>query len=195
MYKTRLLADGSKYKFYLNDTLVNQLDITTTVLYNSTSSNRYLNICGFSPYPFYGSIDLKQFSITVDGVEVFSGNKTGIDTIKPVDFTAITSGQDSPFENPDLPFSDSGLTISTDGVASGFSAENQVYKQQLNISTNNLITFKGKCVINGTGDQRVFSTNATRTESNTTNQSLGFSVTYKRVFFDCYINNVFTIKI
>lgn len=28
------------------------------------------------------SIDLKQFSITVDGQEVFSGNKTGIDTVK-----------------------------------------------------------------------------------------------------------------
>ncbi len=35
-----------------------------------------------------GSIDLKQFSITADGVEVFSGNKTGIDTIKPDDYTA-----------------------------------------------------------------------------------------------------------
>lgn len=28
-----------------------------------------------------GSIDLKQFSITVDGVEVFNGNKTGVDQI------------------------------------------------------------------------------------------------------------------
>ena len=28
-----------------------------------------------------GSLDLKQFSITVDGKEVFSGNKTGIDTV------------------------------------------------------------------------------------------------------------------
>lgn len=30
--------------------------------------------------PIDGTIDLKQFSITVDGVPVFSGNKTGIDT-------------------------------------------------------------------------------------------------------------------
>ena len=30
--------------------------------------------------------DLKYLSVTVDGVEVFSGNKTGIDTIKPDDF-------------------------------------------------------------------------------------------------------------
>ena len=38
---------------------------------------------------FSGSIDLKQFSITVDGVEVFSGNKTGIDTIKADDYTVV----------------------------------------------------------------------------------------------------------
>ncbi len=38
-----------------------------------------------------GSFDLKQFSITVDGVVVFSGNKTGIDMIKPDDYTASNS--------------------------------------------------------------------------------------------------------
>ena len=32
-----------------------------------------------------GSIDLKQFSITVDGKEVFSGNKTGIDVINNIE--------------------------------------------------------------------------------------------------------------
>ena len=53
------------------------------------------------------SIDLKQFSITVDGVEVFSGNKTGIDIIKPDDYTVVGTP-----------------TISADGVASGFSSSN-----------------------------------------------------------------------
>lgn len=51
-----------------------------------------------------GLIDLKQFSITVDGVPVFRGNKTGIDTIKPDDYTVVGSP-----------------TISADGIASGFS--------------------------------------------------------------------------
>ena len=37
------------------------------------------------------SIDLKQFLITVDGVPVFSGNKTGIDVIKPTNFTVNTT--------------------------------------------------------------------------------------------------------
>ena len=46
---------------------------------------------GLYAYFTSGSIDLKQFSITVDGVEVFSGNKTGIDTIKPDDYTEVNS--------------------------------------------------------------------------------------------------------
>ena len=36
-----------------------------------------------------GSIDLKQFSITVDGKEVFNGNKTGLDVIKPDNYTVV----------------------------------------------------------------------------------------------------------
>ena len=66
---------------------------------------------------FTGSIDLKQFSITVDGVEVFSGNKTGIDTIKADDYTV----EGTP-------------TITADGIASGFSNSNYLTK----ILTNNL---------------------------------------------------------
>ena len=56
-----------------------------------------------------GSIDLKQFSITVDGVEVFNGNKTGIDQIKKDDYTVVGSP-----------------VISDDGIASGFSRTNYV---------------------------------------------------------------------
>ena len=59
--------------------------------------------------PFTGSLDLKQFSITVDGVPVFSGNKTGVDTIKPDDYTTVGSP-----------------TISDDGIASGFSGVNYI---------------------------------------------------------------------
>ena len=42
---------------------------------NTPSGNRQLT----------GSIDLKQFSITVDGKEVFNGNKTGLDVINDVE--------------------------------------------------------------------------------------------------------------
>ena len=58
---------------------------------------------------YSGSIDLKQFSITIDGVEVFSGNKTGIDTIKSDDYTVVGTP-----------------TISADGIASGFSSSNYI---------------------------------------------------------------------
>lgn len=44
---------------------------------------------GVSTFFFKGSIDLKQFSITVEGVPVFSGNKTGIDTYT-IDGNTIT---------------------------------------------------------------------------------------------------------
>ena len=70
-----------------------------------------------SDYYARGSIDLKQFSITVDGVEVFSGNKTGIDTIKPDDYTVVGTP-----------------TISTDGIADGFSAENYISIPDIDIN-------------------------------------------------------------
>lgn len=58
-----------------------------------------------------GSINLKQFSITVDGVPVFSGNRTGLDTIKPDDYTVVGTP-----------------TISADGVASGFTTSDYLTK-------------------------------------------------------------------
>lgn len=53
------------------------------------------------------SADLKEVSLTVDGMPVFSGNKTGIDTIKPDDYTVVGTP-----------------TITDDGIASGFSSSN-----------------------------------------------------------------------
>ena len=66
----------------------------------------------------FGSIDLKQFSITVNGVEVFSGNKTGIDTIKPDNYTVVGTP-----------------TISADGIASGFSGSDYLTTLTFNPST------------------------------------------------------------
>ena len=80
-----------------------------------------LNIGSFyasTDFFWQGSIDLKQFSITVDGKEVFNGNKTGLDVIKPDNYTVVGSP-----------------TISDDGVASGFTLSNDyivVNKQILN---------------------------------------------------------------
>ena len=61
---------------------------------------------------YSGSIDLKQFSVTVDGVEVFSGNKTGIDTIKPITYTPKASTIDDTLPS----ISDDGiLKVATSG--------------------------------------------------------------------------------
>lgn len=54
-------------------------------------------------------IYLPDFSITVDGKEVFSGNKTGIDTIKADNYEVVG--------NP---------VISNDGIVSGFSSSNYI---------------------------------------------------------------------
>ena len=51
-----------------------------------------MSICNFgnSSFRYLGNFDLKDFSINLNGVPVFSGNKTGIDTIKPDDYTVNT---------------------------------------------------------------------------------------------------------
>jgi hypothetical protein len=54
-------------------------------------------------------VDLKTVSIWNDGIPVFNGNKTGIDTIKPDNYTVVGTP-----------------TISADGIASGFSSSNYV---------------------------------------------------------------------
>jgi hypothetical protein len=73
-------------------------------------------------------LDLKYTKITVDGVEVFSGNKTGIDTIKPDDYTVVGTP-----------------TISADGILTNYSNSNFLSKTQ-NINGNK-ITFKASIKI------------------------------------------------
>ena len=115
----------------------------------SSQSVTFTNITGLyigsivNNYYFTGSIDLKQFSITVDGVPVFSGNKTGVDTLKPSNFTAITTGSGSPFVNPSLPFSDSGLNISVDGVVSGFDVNKYIKIEEV-VDTSSPFRIEGQ---------------------------------------------------
>ena len=87
-------------------TLINSSELPVTYEVNFISS-LYFGVSNYST--FNGSIDLKHFSITVDGKEVFSGNKTGLDVIKPDNYTVVG--------NP---------TITDDGVASGFSDSNYI---------------------------------------------------------------------
>ena len=91
-YWFKLKYDGTKYVFqyslngmdYTDDKVINvSTKLPMPVLFNIS------NVYGSNH--FTGSIDLKQFSITVDGVEVFNGNKEGLDVIKPDDYTIVGS--------------------------------------------------------------------------------------------------------
>ena len=115
-----------------NETVDDYSNTNTDVIYDGGTSRVALgNHNTNNNLPFTsGSIDLKYFKITVDGVPVFSGNQTGIDTIKANDYSAPTASGEA------LP------TISADGVASGFSATKYIVKS-LSISANSNYTIKG----------------------------------------------------
>ena len=74
-------------------------------------------------YP--NSIDLKSIAIWADGVPVFSGNKTGIDVIKPDNYEIVGSP-----------------TITSDGVASGFSLSNYLKTSTIDLSKPWKIKYK-----------------------------------------------------
>ena len=93
------------------------------------------------------SVDLKYTSITVDGVPVFSGNKTGIDTVKPDDYTVVGS-----------------LTITSDGVASGFSASNYLTFTGINLANATSFDIYGDFTTSSTlstdGDGNILKSNS-----------------------------------
>ena len=76
------------------------------------------------------TIDLKYVKVEIDGIPVFSGNKTGVDTIKADDWT--------PNGTP---------TISADGIISNIDSSNFIYKTGINLNAN---SFKIKTKINVT---------------------------------------------
>ncbi|MBQ2284329.1 MAG: hypothetical protein II244_01540 [Clostridia bacterium] len=102
-----ITATTADFWVYVNDILKYHPEQKTGQTYSIASS--VVQIGAYGGEYFAGSIDLKQFSITVDGVEVFSGNKTGIDTIKSDDYTVAGTP-----------------TVSADGIASGFSGSKNI---------------------------------------------------------------------
>lgn len=71
---------GSEYilrAYDINETLLGSKTLTSSSLYIKNISTLDLYIGTNATGVTY---DLKQFSVTVDGVEVFNGNKTGVDT-------------------------------------------------------------------------------------------------------------------
>ena len=94
---------GTQYNFALNGTVQTVSSSNALAVTGDYNLGAYYGDTG----AFLGSIDLKGVNIIVDGIPVFSGNKTGIDTIKPDDYQVVGTP-----------------TISADGIASGFSDSN-----------------------------------------------------------------------
>ena len=123
-YYFKLEFNGNKYTLSYSVDGANYI-IDITVNSPSTIASGYVFIglrlfVGKTDNPILGSIDLSQFSITVDGKEVFSGNKTDIDTIKADNYDVVGSP-----------------VISDDGVASGFSNENYLTTPTIDFASAN----------------------------------------------------------
>lgn len=94
-YLVKIVTSASEIKIYVNGTLTKTVPQT-----NFSYDLSYISVIGSRTYatilPFHGSIDLKQFSITVDGVEVFNGL---MESTKPIyDKLTSTSTALSTFE-------------------------------------------------------------------------------------------------
>ena len=115
-YWINFTFDGTKYVLYISTdgkTYTPEITITSSLMANIWQL--YMGyVWGVSTNYIY---DLSHFSITVDGKEVFSGNKTGIDTIKANNYEVVGSP-----------------VISADGVASGFSTSNYLTIPSVDLS-------------------------------------------------------------
>lgn len=81
-YLIKLTYDGTEYALYVleNGTWTKQISYPSVTQF--LPSGYAINIGGNrgGTGEFEGSVDLKYFALKVDGVEVFSGNQTGVDT-------------------------------------------------------------------------------------------------------------------
>ena len=111
-YKVDISSDGLTWTNEITITSASQIITGTHTLVLCSQRSLGSN--------FTGTIDLKQFSITVDNIPVFSGNKTGIDTIKPDDYTVVGTP-----------------TISADGVLSNCSASDYLTASNIDLTSAN----------------------------------------------------------
>ena len=146
-YKIKWGWDGAQYYIKYSVNGVQQTDITASWTIGHAFGSFFKIGYGPAANPFLGQIDLSHFSITVDGKEVFSGNKTGLDTIKPDNYEVVGSP-----------------VISEDGVASGFSHSNYV-KANVSFNQNNKVRFRISGIYTeSTSAQSLFSFYSTRLE-------------------------------
>lgn len=98
-YFIKFIFTGTQYQIWLStDGVTYELDGSANSSARFKAQGTWHIGCapgmGQWAVPFtYGSIDLKQFSITVDGEEVFNGNKTGVDTLKTDNYSVVNNGK------------------------------------------------------------------------------------------------------
>ena len=87
LYRIRFTGEQYTYDYYNGSMWIQICNIVSSDKITSNVTN--IRIGGWTDQGIDANFDLKHFKITVDGVEVFSGNQTGIDTIKPDDYTVV----------------------------------------------------------------------------------------------------------
>ncbi len=148
LYITSIEFTGASYIFKVNDTVIGTYAISTEVEGSTNDKTLWLGAYRVAGNAFSdGAIDLKTVEVEINGVSVFSGNKTGIDTIKPDDYTVVGTP-----------------TISADGVASGFSGNGmpptsyiKTPSLDLSVSDGHQIIIEGEGTYVGSTSQRFFS--------------------------------------
>ena len=189
------------YTMYVDGILSGNWTPTTTnkqlYLINTGSSSTKLWIAHSQQGDVYNNaIDLKYFKVEIDGVEVFSGNKTGIDTIKPDDYTVVGSN----------------VIVSPSGIASGFDSTSYLLSNTFSIKGTDTLRYEIKVLlpssVSGTMDileakttdnlmfTRLFiqadNTLTLYAYDGTTNGSVDAGASYsgKEVYIRCTVSNV-----
>ncbi len=86
IFNAKLCFTGSAYEVWINGNKTYSVNSTTKI---SSDQAATVYSGGSGAAPCLGEHDLKQFSVIVDGYPVFSGNVTGIDTVKSDDYTVV----------------------------------------------------------------------------------------------------------
>ena len=197
-YDFKLSWDGTTYSLYAK--LSSTYNWATAASFNNSNNVLYSNLWigrnnSQTGEYFGGHIDLKQFSITVDGVPVFSGNKTGIDTIKPDDYTTTAT---PPTITADGVASCNGVDyVSTPAISLSTARTFEVYSPYLTVpndsnqrwilrSVNGTAGFFGVCFIGRKLRVDINTTNYTGTTIFTIGNKVRFKVIFDGTKYDIY---------
>ena len=122
------LASDSYYEFIGTATIASDYSFNNTIYIGAPSS--------VGSWFFHGSLDLKYFYIKTNGLDTFSCTQKGVDIIKSDDYT-ITGM----------------LTISNDGMASGFSGSSYITTSSIALNATDDIKVYSRFILTGTSQQ------------------------------------------